>query len=399
MIRMSTHGRSLADKPDIGLPVASLADTAQSNAALSDAGQPVALESLAYRYGRTYDSYLGIDADRQQFWSASGEGAIAYVQRGRYLHVSGGLLAADEHKETLLAELLAFAHGRNCQVTFYNITDNDLPLFARHHFQITKWGEEAVLDLQGCTFGGKPFEWVRRQSNFCERRGLVFSEAVRSRMSDEAWRDLLAELIVLVPASLARKPQAVEIRFLEGRFDPDRLGRKRLFLARDESGLLEGFLLCNPAQAGQSWVFETYRQRPGGIRGTITFLKHRALEALQAEGVSEVSLCLIPGLHCRQPRSGDSRLVRWAMTLGSRVSLVFDTAGLYQFKTRFRPRFESRYLCAYPRATLGSLASFVQVLGVLDLAPRKLPGLIRSKLRRHRNGPPPAPLDHRPRTS
>ncbi|HEY5313549.1 MAG TPA: hypothetical protein VIK18_13570, partial [Pirellulales bacterium] len=116
-----------------------------------------------------------------------------------------------------------------------------------------------------------------------------------------------------------------------------------------------------------------------------------------AEGVSQVSMCLIPGLHCQPPRAGDSRLVRWAMVLGSRASLVFDTAGLYQFKTRFRPRFESRYVCAYPRATLGSLASFVQVLGVLDLSPRKLPGLIRSKLRRHRHGPPPAPLGERHR--
>ena len=38
---------------------------------------------------------------------------------------------ADEHKETLLAELLAFADSRGCRPTFYNIAENDLPLFAR----------------------------------------------------------------------------------------------------------------------------------------------------------------------------------------------------------------------------------------------------------------------------
>ncbi|HEY5315598.1 MAG TPA: phosphatidylglycerol lysyltransferase domain-containing protein, partial [Pirellulales bacterium] len=193
---MSTHGHTLADKP----PGSAQPDVAQPVVAQSRAGQPASLETLAYRYGRTYDSYLAIDADRQQFWSSSGQGAVAYVQRGRYLHVAGGLLAADEHKETLLAELLAFAHRRDCHVTCYNIADEDLPLFARHHFQITKWGEEALVDLQGCTFGGKPFEWVRRQSNYCERRGLGFSEAVRSRMPDDAWQGLLAELTALVPA-------------------------------------------------------------------------------------------------------------------------------------------------------------------------------------------------------
>ncbi|HEX4148055.1 MAG TPA: DUF2156 domain-containing protein [Pirellulales bacterium] len=354
---------------------------------LATDGRASALEDHAYRFGRTYDSYLAIDADRQQFWSSSGDGVVAYVQHGRYLHIAGGLLAPDEQKETLLAELLAFADGRGWRPTFYNITADDLPLFARHHFQITGWGEEAIVDLPGCTFEGKAFEWVRRQTNYCQRQGLSFAEAVRSQLADDQWHALVAELIEIMPAPLLRKPQADEIRFLEGRFDPTRLGRKRLFVARDEAGRLAGFLACNPARDGQCWVFETYRHRPGGIRGTVTFLMHRALELLQAEGVREVSMCLIPGLNCRQPRLGDSPLVRWSMVWGSRASWVFDTAGLYHFKTRFRPRFESRYLCAYPRATLGSLASFVQVLGVLDLNPAKLWSLATSKLGRKLSTP------------
>jgi phosphatidylglycerol lysyltransferase len=359
--------------------------------ALAAGGRLDALEQHAYQYGRTYDSYLAIDADRQQFWSSSGEGVVAYVQRGRYLHIAGGLLAPDEHKAALLEELLAFADSRGGLPTFYNIADEDLPLFARQRFQITKWGEEGLVDLENCTFEGKAFEWVRRQTNYCQRQGLEFSEAVRKGLTDDQWNALAAELAELAPAPLARKPQTGEIRFLEGRFDPARWGRKRLFLARGVSGSLEGFLVCNPARGGDRWVFETYRHRPGGIRGTITFLMHRALELLQAEGVREVSMCLIPGLHCRQAMPGDSPLVRWAMVWGSRVSWVFDTAGLYQFKTRFRPRFESRYLCAYPGATLGSLWSFVQVLGVLDLSPGKLWHSIASKTRRLFGSSPPSP--------
>ena len=83
-----------------------------------------------------------------------------------------------------------------------------------------------------------------------------------------------------------------------------------------------------------------------------------------------VSLCLIPGIGC-EPLPGDSPLARHGLSIGSKYfNFIFDTAGLYHFKSRFRPRFETRYLCADPRITLGSGWSFIRLLGVLNLNPR-----------------------------
>ena len=39
------------------------------------------------------------------------------------------------------------------------------------------------------------------------------------------------------------------------------------------------------------------------------------------------------------------------------------------FKSRFRPRYESRSLGVWPQVTLGSSWSFIQVIGVLNLHP------------------------------
>ncbi|HUY33309.1 MAG TPA: DUF2156 domain-containing protein [Pirellulales bacterium] len=343
------------------------------------------LEEYAYRYGRTYDSYLVNDADRECFWSRDGEGAVGFVRRGRYLKVGGGLLAPDECKGALLAELVEHSERHGQCLSFYNVTDDDLPLFREFGFQVTKWGEEAIVDLPERTWQGKSFEWVRRQTNYCKRQGLALEECRRDELSTVEWGDLLSEFSDMSAALLAAKPQADELRFLDGEFDPSRLGRKRIFVARADEGTgrVEGFLVANPGGNGSFWSFELYRHRPDAVRGTVTFLMHQAMRLLAREGVEGVSLCLLPGLRAGEPRPGDSALARRGLAWGGRYfNFLFDTAGLYHFKSRFRPRYENRYICARPRITLGSAWALIQILGVLDVEPRKLARIVGHRCRK-----------------
>ena len=298
-------------------------------------------------------------------------GGVAVAGNGGNWFAGGGLLAPDDKKEELLAEFTEQAVLHRSVLTFFNVGPDDLALFRRFGFQATKWGEEALIDLTTCDWSGRAYEWVRRQSNFCRRQGLVFSECPDGGTA----ADDLAELSEISGLFLANKPQMGEISFLESRFDPRRLGRKRIFIARSHwgSGRIEGFLACNPAQNGAMWSMETYRQRPDAVRGTIPFLLHQAMQALKSDGVQTASLCLIPGLRCDQPLPGDSPLVRWGIVFGTqRCNLIFDAAGAYHFKSAFRPRYESRYLCVMPRMTLGSAWAFIRLLGVLKLDFRKM---------------------------
>ncbi|HEV3007266.1 MAG TPA: DUF2156 domain-containing protein [Pirellulales bacterium] len=343
------------------------------------------LEEYAYRYGRSYDSYLVNEPDRECFWSRDGEGAVGFRRVGKYLKVGGGLLAPEECKADLLAELVEHASRRGYFPSFYNVSDEDLPLFQEYGFQVTKWGEEAVVDLPARTWEGKAFEWVRRQTSYCLRQGLTVAECRRDELSDRAWESLMSQLDGMSAALLSAKPQAKELRFLDGSFDPKRLGRKRIFIARADEGAgrVEGFLAANPGDNGALWSFELYRHRPDAVRGTVTFLMHRAMQRLASEGVERVSLCLLPGLRATEPRPGDSALARHGIACGSRYfNFLFDTAGLFHFKSRFRPRYENRYICALPKITLGSAWALIRLLGVLDVEPRKLAKVLGHRCRK-----------------
>ena len=223
-----------------------------------------AVEEFAFRYGRCFDSYLVTEPDRKHFWSRDREGVVGFVQLRKYIKIAGGLIAPEEKQEKVLTELIEFAEQRKLFLSFYNITEDQLPLFEKYGFQATKWGEEPIVDLANQTWTGKAFEWVRRQTNYCRRQGLVLQEYREDLLSADESDRIMAELREVTAELVKTRPQTADIKFMQGELDPDNLRRKRIFLARAEGGegRIEGYLVCNPGMNGDFWAFEIYRHRP-----------------------------------------------------------------------------------------------------------------------------------------
>lgn len=333
------------------------------------------IEEQAFEFGRVYDSYFSTEEGWKRFRVKGRPGLISYRRLGKHVKVIGGLLASDEAKPRLLREYNKFADSFGLLTSFYNVAEGDIDLFREHGYQVTKWGEEPFVDLQECTWSGKPYEWVRRQTNYCRRAGVTIVEHRRDEMDDESWNALLRELRVVSDSLLATKPQAGEIQMVEGQLEVAGWGRRRLFVAysNDSQPRIEGFLIALPMQGGRSWSFEMYRHRPDAVRGVVPYLFHETMIRMKAEGIESISLCLIPALGCEKPIPGDNAFTRHALCFGKKhLNFLFDIAGLYHFKSRFRPRYEGRYICSRPRSSpLGTLY-FFRMTGMLTFDPKKI---------------------------
>jgi phosphatidylglycerol lysyltransferase len=297
---------------------------------------------------------------------------VAFVRAGRFVYTSGGLLAPAGERRALLAEFVEHADRAGCVVSFFNVPEDEVAIFREAGFQVTKWGEEAIVDLAARSWQSGAFAWVRRQSNYCRRRHVAVEECHWQLLSPRNWQATIAELLAVSSVHLAMTPQRREMRLLEGRFMPEQLGRRRLFIARAENGRgrIEGFLVCNPLVNGRRFAFETYRHCCDAVRGVSAYLMHQAMIRLAEDGVESVSLCLIPGLACDKPLAGDSRMARLGLVWGTKYfGMIVDTAGMYHFKSRFRPRFEARYICVRPKITLAWSWTLIRLLGVLKLHP------------------------------
>lgn len=341
------------------------------------------VEEFVYCHGQHYDSYLATEPGRLHFWSSRRDGLISYIRRGNHLFVGGGLIAPPISRANLLGEFTRSTEGLGQRAVFFNVSDSELPLFTEFGFQSTKWGEEPIVELRDRTWRGKQFEWVRRQTNYCQRHGLVAEEIRPDVVGLERWPAILAELQDVARSSLSMKAQAAEMRFFEGSIETHELGLRRLFVARSGGGTgrIEGFVVCNPINGGQSWSTELYRHRPDSVRGTVAFLFHHIMQALQEEGIESLALCLDPARNCATPRPGDNWLVRRGMTFADRfLGVVFDFAGLRHFKSRFRPRYENRYICSRPAISLRSVWAFINVCGGLRIDLAKLSRVAMTRL-------------------
>jgi len=355
------------------------------------------LQEYAYRYGDTYASYLVTDDGWETVWSPSGRGVVRFARWGGcYAIVVGGLLAPPEEQDELLAGFLKMAKRNRWHVAFCNVDREKLPLFRRHHCQVTKCGEDPIVRLDKTAFEGKDYEWIRRQENFCKRQGVRFRE-IDPNPNDPQYRDKIApELEAISREHIAATLHGRELRYFVGRFHANRLGRRRLFIAERDSRI-ECFVVCNPGLDGAMWAVETYRRRADATRGAIPFTILQAMRALKREGVAYCSLSLIPMVRCETAVTGDSGIARTAFHFWWRwLNWIFDFRGIYHFKSRFRPEYREMYLVARPAVTVLSMIALGMAWGLINFNPLRLVGRALTKSQKSESRKSLAEPEYRP---
>jgi phosphatidylglycerol lysyltransferase len=333
------------------------------------------LERLAFEHGHAPDSYLIVEPHRLCYLAPDHSAAFSAIVSGRYVHISGGILAPLEARRQIIIQLGELARQTNRLINCYVIGELDRPLFEEAGWQVTKFGEDTSLKLKSLTWSGKPYEWVRRQFNFCQRMGLACREVSQDMLDKESWKKLTEVLFEIQRDDLKDRVYANEMHFLVGKLQPEHLGRRRLFLAEDQkTKRVEAFVIANPMRGGKGWGFEMYRKRQDAPRGTIPFLIKSIIDALKAEGAEEASLCMLfwKGTHTFQGKRTSS-LARWGLVVAYHLGDPFyNTKGMTHFKTRFRPELSNCYVCVTSGITILSCISFFHTIGAFSFSTRNV---------------------------
>jgi len=350
---------------------------------------------LTRYYGNHALAFFGLAPENSHFLAPGEEGLVNYRLVSNVAVVLGDPVCAPEAFERVTGSFLDFCALHGWRVAFYQANSEHLAAYRTLKLRAFKMGEEAILHPQTFTLSGSTMANVRVSARRAER-----DEVVMHWYEGAPPVEVIEQLEQISDAWLERRTghHALERGFSMGRLDeltdtaeraemvgsispPSNSSHKAVprvatGVATTGSGKACAFVTFTPiygvltgeaAATGDrsemqwwGWSLDSMRRAPDAPPGVIELLLVRAIEHFRSGGAQIVSLGLVAMADTRQEMTpAQRRLVNFVT---DHLHLFESRRTLFNFKQKFHPRWESRYI-----VTSTTLALPKIVLAVLRL--------------------------------
>ena len=299
--------------------------------------QRQAVAALTRLYGSSSISYFALDPDKCYFFSASGKSVISYVLEGNVAVVAGDPIGPQEEILPIIQQFLAFCQVQDWRVVFWQVRQALIDLYRTAGLHVLKMGEDAIITTGTFTLAGKGMANVRSSAKRAEKEGVraVFwhgpvqdaEQRVQMEQISRAW--------------LTGKGD-VEMGFSMGRFDAHGDPNQVSALAVDHANRVHAFVTFVPIYGRNGWGLDLMRRAEQAAPGTMEHLLACSIEYLRRQGADIVSLGLA--------QLSDANTTDHTF-LGTSLDLLTHRFGnpgrnrsLFNFKKKFQPCWENRYL-------------------------------------------------------
>ncbi|HTK07992.1 MAG TPA: phosphatidylglycerol lysyltransferase domain-containing protein [Ktedonobacteraceae bacterium] len=328
---------------------------------------------LIKTFGVQTMAFFALDARNMRYIAPGGEGVVNYRLIGDTAVVVGDPVAAPEARERVLKQFLSLCALKDWRMAVYQARADDLPLYRKLRLTVMKIGEEALLHPQTFLLKGAAMANVRTSSRRAEREGVFLDW-----YEGEPPREVLALLQELSQTWLQGKgsKQNNEMGFSMGRLSElCEAGRRSeqiampvaqeqgatpclmLAVARNRGGVPCAFMSFTPiygclridedgkyVRMGWGWALDLMRRVPDAPPGVMELLIVQAVERFRDAGAEIFSLGMVGLADTRQEMSpGQQNLARLAT---EHIQWLETHRSLLQFKQKFQPTWESRYVIA-----------------------------------------------------
>ncbi len=298
---------------------------------------------------------LALLGDKRFLISDSGSTFLMYAVSGRSWIAMGDAIGPATERADLAWRFHALADRHGGWTVFYEVGDDDLPVYLDLGLSLLKIGEEAVVPLKDFSLEGSDRKELRYILRRLERDGCSF-EVIEPR----GVAALLPQLREVSDAWLAEKSTR-EKGFSLGRFDQSYLVQLPLAVIRLD-GEIVAFANLWPSAPGGELSVDLMRFRPSAPSGVMDFLFVHLLLWGRDQGFSAFALGMAPlaGLRSGPFASTWQRLASLVYRWGEHF---YNFQGLRQYKEKFGPVWRSRYLvCPGGRAVPGVLADLASLI-------------------------------------
>jgi phosphatidylglycerol lysyltransferase len=318
--------------------------------------EEIARAAAIARSNPASDACYAMVGDKHLMFSPSGKSYIMFGKQGRSWVSLYGPFGDSREWPDLVWQFIEVATDHGGRAAFYQVRPAALPLYLDCGLHALKLGEYAHVPLPDFSLKGAKRANLRSGVNRGEREGLVFELVPTEQVAA-----LLPELREVSDAWLAQQ-RTREKGFSVGRFDEDYLRQLPVAIVRRESRII-AFANLLTTDTREEASLDLMRYLPDAPPGTMDFLFAKIMLHLQAEGYQRFGLGMSPmaGMAERRQAPPWQRLGRLLFKYGDRF---YNFRGLHNFKDKFEPVWEARYLAAPPRlAPMFVLADVAALIG------------------------------------
>lgn len=315
------------------------------------------MRSLLYAYPASSEDFFKLwPHDKGYFVNSDGTAALAFhVRRGVALCV--GDPAGDRgYFDVLMREFDELCYVNDWSPAFVHTEPKFNAFYERHNFTLQKLGEEAVLDIDHFVSNVQNNKYFRNIRNRFEKAHYS-AELLQPPHSSE-----IINRLHQVSNEWLGKPGRAERGFMMGYLSPSYLQQCSVLVARDENGVIQGFINQIFSFDDQEANFDMLRHTQDSLGNINDYLLVQFIGHVREQGFSRLNLGLSPLTGLDKIDDEEKTLIdtalRFAYANGDRL---YSFSGLHRFKDKYEPHWSARYL-----AYRGGIAGFTRTVNALN---------------------------------
>lgn len=303
---------------------------------------------LLQRHGRTADDYFKAYPDKAYFFSTTTSGFISYKTSSGFAIALGEPVCEDEQHiiSSILEEFERFCANNGLKTAYYKIAEERLPIFQSAGKKALPLGQEARLHLPAFSLEGKDRKSLRNLLNALNKKG--YSAVVHQPPIKDGLLQKLKHVSDEWLTSMDRK----EILFSSGMFDWNELKNQKVISIENSDEKVVAFLNIIPDYAEDEGTYDLVRKTADAPSGVMDALIIALIAELKADNKHYLNMGMAAMSGIDKPQG----FPEWAMKFAyERLRQFRHYQGLYDFKDKFGPQWETKYLIYENHYDLASL--------------------------------------------
>ena len=279
----------------------------------------------------------------KSYWFSEGGSVVAFAVSGGVAVALGDPIGPGGDLANATRGFTAFARQNGWLPTFYETDDGSVPGYAELGYASTCVGYEAIVPLGEFSLSGKSYRTIRNTINRRTEEGFV-AEVLPAPQPAKVLRELRDVSDVWLSTV-----KGSEKRFSLGWFDDAYIRACDVMVVRSAHGQIVAFAnIVSEYQLNEATI-DLMRHRPEAPSGVMDFLFVKLFEWSRERGFASFNMGLSPlaGLGEDSEHGVTEKLLALVYEHGN---ALYGFRGLHEYKEKFHPVWEPRYL-VYPDAT------------------------------------------------